>query len=131
MGSQLNFNAASYLAGNQDFSAIAQPRFVKLDATSRVVLATANSNIEGILENCPPIGSPAVCTVSYSGITKLAVDAAYIAGTKLGSDATGIGTTAGVDGTCARAIVIEPSDSSAGAGVYEIVTVRLIDQPSY
>jgi hypothetical protein len=128
MGSQLNFSAASYVAGNQDFSAITQPRFVKLDSTGRCVLATAHSKIEGILENTPPIGSPAVCTVSYLGVTKLAVDNVYAVGQLLGSDATGIGTA---DTSNSRAILLEASDSTATASGYEICTVRLIDQPAY
>lgn len=126
MAYQLNYFAAAYPAGNYDFSAVTGPIFVKLDSTSRVVPANATLpiKIEGILENAPPIGN--VCTVSYMGVTKVMVDGAYSVGQPLTSDATGVGTATDATGTYARAMVLEPSSSG-----FDIVTVRLIDQPAY
>jgi len=120
MGYQLNPLSASYPAGNFDFSATTGPIFVKFDSTSRVVPATVNSKIEGVITNVPPIGN--VCSVAYVGVVKLKVDNAYVSGILLTSDSQGLGTACTGDSTLGRAIVIEASDATNN-----IIAVRLTD----
>jgi hypothetical protein len=123
MAAQLNYQAESYPSAI-DLSSVTTPLFMSLDSTGRATICSASSYAEGILENAPPIAN--VATISYLGVTKLTVDAAYARGTFLMSGATGIGTqgSTGVGGYSpfTRAVTLEDSSASGN-----IITVRLVD----
>jgi len=124
MGYELNYHAASYPAGNESFSAVTAPRFIKLDSTSRAVSATASSKIEGVLMNCPPLGD--VLTVAYAGIVKMPMAGIYAVGQYLTSGSDGLATACDASSTYARAILLEDVDATS-----DICAVRLIDAASY
>jgi hypothetical protein len=125
MAYQLNFQAMSFIA-NEDLSTD-QHKFVELMSTGLVRKPTAvNTASVGILENNPASGQAAA--VSYMGVTKVKVNAAYAIGTYLKAhyDAglTGCGKGIEVSGFTgpARAIQLEASTADN-----QIVTCRLID----
>lgn len=121
MAYDLGYTAASYPAGNYDFSAVTAPIFVRLDSTSRVVPAVVNSKIEGVLVNCPPIGN--VCTVAYAGVVKMPVGGVYAVNQYLTSNASGVAVAADASASNARGIMLDDSDSTS-----DMVPVRLIEQ---
>lgn len=130
MATQLNYQAMSFLA-NMDLSSAAH-KFVTLDSNGQVGIPAAGAGVgtaaeaEGILENNPLSGHPAA--VSYLGVTKLWVDAAYAIGTELcvqgGANGWtgGRGTESSLNPALTRAIVLEASTAAD-----QIVMVRLID----
>ena len=125
MATQLNYQAESFPAG-QDFSDIWQPHtFVQLGVTGIVKPGSDAAQIEGILENNPLTFHPA--SVSYLGVTKLRVDAAYSIGQRLmaqgGTGWTGgRGTDSGAAPYATRAIALEASTAAD-----QIIMVRLVD----
>ena len=125
MAYQLNYSATSYTAAG-DLSTVTGPVFISADATNRAIVSTASTIPLGILENAPPIGN--ICAVSYAGITKMTVAAAYPIGTFLVPNASGVGTSVGTDATCiytypyVKAVTLE--DSTAAN---DIVAVRIVN----
>jgi hypothetical protein len=125
MATQLNYQAASYLA-NMDLSSQAH-KFVALDTNGEVgIPSTAMSSAEGVLENTPLSGHPAA--VSYLGVTKVIVDGAYSIGQALrvqeGTNGWtgGRGTNAADNPALTRAIMLEASTAAD-----QVVMIRLID----
>ena len=119
MAYQSRYEANSFISV-RDLSA-SGPIFMAIDSTGRADICGAAGKAFGILENAPLSTLPA--SVSYFGITKLTVAGNYAIGQALMSDATGCGVA--TDGTHTRAVMLEASDSTA----YDIVTVRLVDNP--
>ena len=121
MAMQLEYQTESFLA-RQVMTGLTS-RFVTLDSTGRVGLATASAACEGICENEPLVDG--ACCVSYAGITKLQVGGAYAIGTLLRSNASGFGIT--TDGTTladnARAVLLETTIDATS-----LAMVRLIDR---
>jgi hypothetical protein len=96
-------------------------RFVYVDSTSTISLATTGMAADGILENSPPsVGFPA--TVSWSGLSKITVDNSYAVGTYLVPTGRGIGTQAGaLTYQYISAKTFEASDASG-----QIVSCKII-----
>jgi hypothetical protein len=113
---------AETFRSKQDLAGISQ-RFVVIDSTGRISLATAGSYAEGILENTPTPGDmPGV--VSFLGITKITVDGAYPIGTFIVPTTNGVGTQATyITYPYVRGKLLEASDASG-----DIVTMRFIDE---
>ena len=130
MSYQLNYQAASYLA-NADLSNNQQQLVILDTTTGKVRMPTSTAEFaEGVLENAPLANMPA--TVSYQGVTKVIVDAAYSVGTALmarydsTSGATGLfNTGSGTLATTPGAARLKMLESSTQAG--DIVACRFID----
>ena len=130
MSFQLNYQAASYLA-NADLSNNQQQLVILDTTTGKVRMPTASGEYaEGVLENAPLANMPA--TVSYQGVTKVIVDAAYAVGTALmprydsTSGATGLfNTGSGTLATNPATARLKMLEASAEAG--DIVACRFID----
>ena len=121
MASQTNYFAENFRAISSLGTDVTQ-RFVTIDSTGRVSLCGANQYAEGVLENTTAVNDMPG-SVSFVGLTKIQVDAAYPIGTYLCAGANGIGTVA-TNATLqySRAKMIESSDASG-----DIVSIRLID----
>jgi hypothetical protein len=131
MSYQLNYQAASYLAG-VDLSA-AQNKLVVLDVTAGTVRlpTSASEYAEGVLENAPEINMPA--TVSYQGITKVIVDAAYGIGQALcckydaTAGLTGVYNTGSATTSAAAPFVTRLRALEASSAAGDIIACRFVD----
>jgi len=127
MAYQLNYQAESFLSAD-DLSTAGSQIFAYLDSSAFPHVHICDASVkgfyraEGVYENTPLANMPA--TISYLGVTKLTVDAAYNVGTYLKPGANGYGTTVlAADATnYARAIALQDSTASG-----DIIAVRLID----
>ena len=125
MATQLNYQAASYIAGEN--LSIAVHKFVVLQSDGTVKSSSsAGAYAEGILENAPESGEAAA--VSYLGVTKVWVDAAYSVGQRLMVQdgvlgfTGGRGTDSASNPAITRAIMLEASTAAN-----QVVRVRLVD----
>jgi len=125
MATQLNYQSESFIAGEDLSDAI--HKFVILQSDGTVKQTTvAGQYAEGILENAPEDTEAAA--VSYMGVTKVWVDAAYSVGQRLMAQegvlgfTGGRGTDSAANPAITRAIMLEASSAAD-----QVVRVRLVD----